>query len=88
MPKVSAKRQITLPIDQCREANIVPGDEYISFVDNGGRITIIKKTSGVAKGILQGVKVDKRFSDDTSLQSDIAENAVITSKQSSGENNG
>ena len=45
-------------------------------------------TSGVAKSILKGVKVDKRFSDDTSLQSDIAENAVITSKQSSEEKNG
>lgn len=88
MPKISAKRQITLPIDQCREANISPGDEYISFVDNGGCITIIKKTSGAAKGILKGVKVDKRMSDESSLQSGIAENIVIPSKQSSGECNG
>ena len=34
MPKVSAKRQITLPVDQCRQAHIEPGDEYNSYVDN------------------------------------------------------
>ncbi len=33
MPKVSAKRQITLPVDQCRQAHIEPGDEYNSYVD-------------------------------------------------------
>lgn len=77
-----------MPIDQSREVHIGSGDEYNSFVDNYGHVTIIKMTSGVAKSILKGVKVDKRFSDDTSLQSDIAENAVITSKQSSGEKNG
>ena len=41
MPKVSSKRQITLPVDQCRLAGIVPGDDYESFVDNDGHITII-----------------------------------------------
>ncbi|MBL4711796.1 MAG: AbrB/MazE/SpoVT family DNA-binding domain-containing protein, partial [Gammaproteobacteria bacterium] len=34
MPNVSAKRQITLPVDQCRQAHIEPGDEYHSYVDN------------------------------------------------------
>lgn len=43
MPKVSAKRQITLPVEQCRQAHIAPGDEYESFVDNNGHITVIKK---------------------------------------------
>lgn len=41
MPKVSSKRQITLPVDQCRLAGIEPGDEYDSYVDNDGHITII-----------------------------------------------
>ena len=45
MPKVSAKRQITLPIDQCREAGIEPGDDYESYVANDGQITIIKKNT-------------------------------------------
>ena len=27
MPHVSAKRQITLPADQCRQVGIGPGDE-------------------------------------------------------------
>jgi bifunctional DNA-binding transcriptional regulator/antitoxin component of YhaV-PrlF toxin-antitoxin module len=69
MPKVSAKRQITLPAEQCRQAHINPGDEYNSYVDNYGYITIIKKTAGAAKGVLKGIKMDKRLTDDASLQS-------------------
>ncbi len=69
MPKISSKRQITLPIEQCRKADIHPGDEYSSYVDNFGHITIIKKTSGAASGLLQNIKIDKRVSDENSLQS-------------------
>ena len=43
MPKVSAKRQITLPIEQCRAAGIKPGDEYESYVSGIGQVMIIKK---------------------------------------------
>lgn len=57
MPKVSSKRQITLPVEQCRQVGIEPGDEYQSFVANG-HITIVKKISGAAKGILKHVKGD------------------------------
>lgn len=68
MPIVSAKRQITIPIDLCREADIEPGDEIETFIFNG-QITIVKKTKGAAQGVLAHVKGDKRFSDDDSLQS-------------------
>ncbi len=71
MPKISARRQITLPVELCREANIGPGDEYDCYVDNYGHITIIKKIAGSAKGILKGVATDKRLSDETSLLSAI-----------------
>ena len=71
MPKVSAKRQITLPIEQCKLAGIEPGDHYDSYVDNEGHITIVRKVTGAAKGILKGIKVDKKFSDDQSLQSSL-----------------
>lgn len=71
MPKVSSKRQITLPVDQCRLAGIEPGDEYESFVDNDGHITIIKKVSGAALGILKDVRVDRKVSEDASRQSSI-----------------
>lgn len=71
MPKVSSKRQITLPVDQCRLAGIEPGDEYESFVDNDGHITIIKKVSGAAQGLLKSISVDHRVSDDNSRQSSI-----------------
>ena len=71
MPIVSSKRQITLPADQCRTADINPGDEYVSFVDNLGHITIIKKIPGAASGLLKDIKIDKRLSDETSLHSAI-----------------
>ena len=72
MPRVSAKRQITLPIDQCREAGIGPGDEYRSYVANG-RITIFRKTSGAARGILRHVAGDCAVSDEDSLQDALEE---------------
>ena len=67
MPRVSAKRQITLPVDQCREVGIGPGDEYRSYVADG-RITIVRKTSGAAKGALRHVAGDPGVSDVESLE--------------------
>ena len=72
MPKVTSKRQITLPIEQCRIAQIHTGDEVDSFVDRQGIISIVKKTTGAAKGILKEVKTDNSFSDEESLQSSIS----------------
>ncbi len=71
MATVSTKRQITIPIDQCREANIQPGDQIDTYIYNG-QITIIKKEQGAAKGILAGVKIDKRMTDRESLSGHIA----------------
>lgn len=68
MPKVSSKRQITLPIDQCQQVGIEPGDEYQSFVVDG-HITIIKKTHGLAKGILKHVEGNVSMTDEASRQS-------------------
>ena len=72
MPKVSAKRQITLPIEQCRLAGIEPGDECESYVDNDGHITIIKKVPGAAKAVLKGTKVDKSITEEASLRDGMA----------------
>ena len=72
MPKVSAKRQITLPIEQCRLAGIQPGDECESYVDNDGRITIIKKERGAARGILKKIKVDRSIDEEASLRDGMA----------------
>ena len=68
MPKVSSKRQITLPVEQCQQVGIEPGDEIQSFVANG-HITIVKKIPGAAKGILKHVKGDTSVTDEASLQS-------------------
>ncbi|MCU7922586.1 MAG: AbrB/MazE/SpoVT family DNA-binding domain-containing protein [Candidatus Thiodiazotropha sp. (ex Dulcina madagascariensis)] len=70
MPKVSAKRQITLPIGQCEILGIEPGDEVESFVADG-QLTIVKKVKGAAKGILKRVRADNTMTDEESLQSAI-----------------
>jgi bifunctional DNA-binding transcriptional regulator/antitoxin component of YhaV-PrlF toxin-antitoxin module len=70
MPKVSAKRQITLPIEQCQALGIEPGDEVESFVADG-QLTIVKKVAGAAKGILSQVQPDSSMTDEESRQSGI-----------------
>lgn len=67
MPKVSAKRQITLPADQCRLAGIEPGDECRSFVADG-RITIVRQEPGSAWGCLAHLEGDQTVSDEESRQ--------------------
>ena len=54
MPRVGARRQITLPVGQCKEAGLEPRDEYRSFVVDG-RITIVRKVPGAAKRFLRHV---------------------------------
>ena len=70
MPKVSAKRQITLPIEQCQALGIEPGDEVESFVADG-QLTIVKKVAGAARGILSQVQPDSSMTDEESRQSGI-----------------
>ena len=70
MPRVSSKRQITIPARQCEELGIQPGDEVESFIADG-KITLIKKTDGAAEGILQHIKAKNDMSDDESLQSSL-----------------
>ncbi|WP_049632324.1 AbrB/MazE/SpoVT family DNA-binding domain-containing protein [Cellvibrio sp. pealriver] len=69
MSKVSSKRQITLPIDLCILAGIEPGDEVSVFVDRQGILSVVKKTSGSAKGFLRGKREVKAMSDESSLKS-------------------
>lgn len=45
MPKVSSKRQITLPARQCDQLGIKPGDDVETFVADG-RLTIVRKVEG------------------------------------------
>lgn len=70
MLKVSAKRQITLPVGQCKILGIEPGDEVESFVADG-QLTIVKKQHGAAKGILKRVRGDSTMTDEESLQSTV-----------------
>ena len=67
MPKVSRKRQITLPASQCDELGIKPGDEIETFVADG-RLTIVKKVEGSAQNLLQQVKGDSSITDQESLE--------------------
>jgi len=68
MSKLSAKRQITLPADQCRELGIEPGDDLQCFIANS-QLTLIKKSKGTARGILKKTKIDNRYSDEESRDS-------------------
>ena len=74
MPRVSAKYRITLPIDQCREAGIGPGDECQSFVADG-HITIVRQTAGAARGMLGHVAGDPGIGDEESLEDALDESA-------------
>ena len=67
MPKVSAKRQITLPAGQCRIAGIAPGDEYRSFIA-GKRITIVRQEPGDAWGCLAHLRAREAVSEEQSRQ--------------------
>lgn len=67
MPKVSSKRQITLPVASCDELGIHPGDE-IEVLRYRNQLNIIKKEVGSAAGILKGVKVNKRITDEESMK--------------------
>ena len=67
MPKVSRKRQITLPASQCDQLGIKPGDYIETFVA-GGRLTIVKKVEGAARNLLRHVKGDPSVTDQESLE--------------------
>lgn len=71
MPKVSSKRQITLPVAACEELEIKPGDE-VEIFRYGNQFNIIKKEMGVAAGLLKGVEVNKKVSERDSLKGNFA----------------
>jgi bifunctional DNA-binding transcriptional regulator/antitoxin component of YhaV-PrlF toxin-antitoxin module len=67
MPKVSTKRQVTLPVSGCDELGIHAGDE-VEILRHGNQFNIIKKEVGAASGLLKGIKADKSVSDEQSRQ--------------------
>ncbi|WP_048305571.1 AbrB/MazE/SpoVT family DNA-binding domain-containing protein [Halomonas sp. PR-M31] len=64
---VSSKRQITLPIDLCREIGITPGDKVKVFIHDG-QITLMRQHVGAAEGALAHLSGDPSLSDEDSLQ--------------------
>jgi len=71
MPKVSAKRQITLPVAGCDELDIHAGD-VVEILRYGNQFNIIKKEVGAAAGILKGTKVNQKISETESLMSNFS----------------
>lgn len=67
MPKVSAKRQITLPVADCEALGIEPGDD-VAILRHGNQINIIKRKAGAAAGLLKGLKANKSVTDEQSRQ--------------------
>lgn len=61
MPKVSTKRQVTLPVTGCEELDIHPGDE-VEIFRHGNQFNVIKKETGSAVGVLKGTKSNKYVS--------------------------
>ncbi len=47
MPKISAKTQITIPIDQCQALGIGPGDIVESYVVDGQSIWVEKNLTQI-----------------------------------------
>ncbi len=70
MPKVSAKRQITLPVSQCEALGIEPGDDVESFISDG-QLTIVKKKQGAAKSVLKHVRGNPSMTDEESMESSL-----------------
>ena len=68
MPRVSIKRQITLPISICEELGIRAGDE-VEIFRHGNQFNIIKKEMGAAAEILKGTITNKTISEKQSRQS-------------------
>lgn len=68
MPKISIKRQFTIPVEQCNALGIKPGDIIESYVANG-QITLVKKVEGAASGLLKSIKATASISDEESLES-------------------
>lgn len=68
MAKLSPKRQITLPVEQCTELGISPGDELEFYVANG-KLTAVKKIPSAAEGVLRDIEVDESMTDEQSRQS-------------------
>ena len=77
MPRVSSKRQITLPAKQCRIVGISPGDEYRSFVADG-HICIVRQKSGSAWKRLKYLHRDDSVSDRQSLQDSIEQRREVS----------
>ncbi len=68
MSKLSAKHQVTIPIDIVKEMELQPGDE-LAWACYQGQITAFKKTMGAASGLLSNVIANDDTSDEESLQS-------------------
>jgi bifunctional DNA-binding transcriptional regulator/antitoxin component of YhaV-PrlF toxin-antitoxin module len=71
MPRVSAKRQITLPVSGCDELGINPGDD-VEILRHGNQFNIIKRKVGTAAGMLKGTKANKAVTEEESRQGNFA----------------
>ena len=47
--RISAKNQVTIPVDALRKAGLKPGDELEVDADGGGRIVLVRADDVIAK---------------------------------------
>ena len=83
MHKVTAKRQVTIPVDLCRKAHIEPGD-MVEIFEYEGRVTVIKKELGAAAGIIQNLKGKSSISDEASLDDALSQKHPAKKKRAKG----
>ncbi len=49
MTRISAKNQITIPVDALRRSGLGPGDSVEVHADGAGRLTLVREADPIAK---------------------------------------
>ncbi|MEX1197416.1 MAG: AbrB/MazE/SpoVT family DNA-binding domain-containing protein [Pseudohongiellaceae bacterium] len=70
MPRLSSKRQITLPKAVCDKAGIRQGDQF-EILEHNGHITLIRQQAGAPSGFLKHLQTDPDVSETESRDSAI-----------------
>ena len=76
MPRLNSKIQITLPKELFDRLVEQPGDD-LSFLEFDGRITILKKVSGSSDGLLEHLEVNKKYTDEQSLNGTVIKKRLV-----------
>lgn len=71
MPRLSSKRQITIPKELCERADFHEGDSF-RIVEHNGHITLIHQRENASAGLLKGFTMTPGVTEGESRDSAIA----------------